>query len=161
MAKTWPQYIGIDPGKKGALCLLSDTGVSFIDWPKDNSASTLSNFFHRLVDVASVGFAVLEKAQAMPKQGVTSMFNYGTNYGIWLMLLADNDIPHTVLTPQAWHKVVPVTKTDGATPKIRAVNVVSRIFPQYVHMVVGPQGGIKDGRADALLMAYAAKEKSK
>jgi crossover junction endodeoxyribonuclease RuvC len=90
----------------------------------------------------------IEYCHAMPKQGVTSMFKFGTNYGIWHGILAALQIPFYIARPAQWQKGV-IKKAQDKKP---AVAAAARIFPgAELH---GPRGGAKDGRADALLIAY-------
>jgi crossover junction endodeoxyribonuclease RuvC len=55
---------------------------------------------------AQGGVAVVERQQAMPGQGVTSMFSVGLGYGLILGILAGLRHPVQVVTPQAWQKVM-------------------------------------------------------
>ena len=89
----------------------------------------------------------------MPKQGVTSMFNFGMNFGAWKAFLAIYEMPHLIVTPQQWMKGL-VTKSDGPDTKSAVKNVATRLFPKAE--LFGSKGGYKDGRGDALLMAYYA-----
>ena len=40
----------------------------------------------------------------MPKQGVSSSFKFGMNFGIWQGVLASLKIPYDLITPQRWRK---------------------------------------------------------
>jgi len=92
-------------------------------------------------------YAAIEKGQAMPKQGVRSMFKFGMNYGIWKGILASFGIPFREITPRTWQKGV-IAKAQDKKPALAAAQ---RMFPQA--KLTGPRGGAKDGRADALLIA--------
>jgi crossover junction endodeoxyribonuclease RuvC len=148
--------LGIDPGATGAACLLMDDGgVSFLDWPKDHDLYAVRDQLYAWNREYVLKGAVLEKVSSMPGQGVKSMFSFGTNNGLWLMGLTFIDVPLFRPTPQQWQKSL-VTKSDGGDPKTRAYQVARRLFPQAV--LKGPQGGIKTGRCDALLMACFARD---
>lgn len=147
-------YCGIDPGKKGAVCFL-DESVNFpifIDWPKDDSISSIASTFNGNKNRL---YVVIEKVGAMPKQGVVSMFNFGRNFGQWLGLLQTLGIPYHLLTPQQWRKGI-VFPSDG-DPKQAAQKAYNRLFPNHSKQICGPKGGIKDGRIDACLMACRAR----
>jgi hypothetical protein len=45
---------------------------------------------------------VIEKAQAMPKQGVSSTFKYGTAYGALCAVTALCEIPTHLVSPRRW-----------------------------------------------------------
>jgi crossover junction endodeoxyribonuclease RuvC len=162
-------YIGIDPGKTGALAIYSPRQskdsrhlLQFIDWPKEDDESIICEKITQLFlekDYPSTCFwvevqlCVLEKVSAMPKQGVKSMFSFGKNYGMWLMLTAWMRWPRRFLTPQQWRKGL-VTPGDGNDPKTANYKVAKRLFPHAEF--TGKRGGLLDGRVDAALMAYRA-----
>lgn len=147
-------FCGIDPGKSGCLCVLTNSTPTFFDWPKDGDIRTYFGEIATHIDGAGIELAILEKVHAMPKQGVTSMFNFGENLGMWKAFLVIMEIPHLIVPPQQWMKGL-VTKTDGPNTKSAVKNVASRMFPKAeLH---GPKGGYKDGRGDALLMAHYAR----
>ena len=147
--------LGIDPGKSGTLCYLSDKELKFFDWPKDNDIRTYFGAIAEYIEGVDIELAILEKVHAMPKQGVTSMFNFGENLGMWKAFLVIMEIPHLIVPPQQWMKGL-VTKSDGPDTKSAVKNVATRMFPRAeLH---GPKGGYKDGRGDALLMSYYAKQ---
>ena len=149
-----PCFVGIDPGKSGAFCLLAKNGsIRFFDFPKDGN---LHHYWRRLDNIIranNVQLCVLEKVHAMPKQGVTSMFSFGTNFGLWQGFLIAWEIPFQLVAPQTWMKNL-TFKADGADTKKRVGSAAMRLFPHAE--LTGPKGGFKDGRADALLMAYYA-----
>ena len=150
--------LGIDPGKSGTLCYLSDNEMKFFDWPKDNNIRTYFGEIATYIEGVDIKLAILEKVHAMPKQGVTSMFNFGENLGMWKAFLVIMEIPHLIVTPQQWMKGL-VTKTDGPDTKSAVKNVATRMFPKAeLH---GPKGGYKDGRGDALLMAHYARQQKR
>lgn len=144
-------FIGIDPGKSGALAAISDYQdiTCLEDWPGDEVAT--ANIVRTLTQYAKNHNiqlkAAIEKVHSMPKQGVASSFKFGTNFGIWKGVLASFQIPFHEVTPQAWQKGV-LKKAQDKKPALAAAR---RIFPQAE--LVGSRGGAKDGRADALLIA--------
>ena len=50
--------------------------------------------------------AILEKVSAMPKQGVSSPFKFGTNFGIWQAKVTALRWPMELISPQRWRKVL-------------------------------------------------------
>ncbi len=140
-------YLGIDPGAQGAVSLI-DRNCSIVelaDWPGNeiDAAGLIKEFCSGMTVQAAI-----EKVHAMPKQGVTSMFKFGANYGIWRGILAANEIPFLLPSPQQWQKGM-LHKKQDEHPKMAAA---ARLFPQAP--LYGPKGGRKEGRADALLIAY-------
>lgn len=89
--------LGIDPGKSGAWAAIGEEG----------ELCAYGSFDERLSwDIANADFAMLEKASARPGQGVSSMFAFGMNYGIWQGSLESYGIPFEFVTPQKWQKSI-------------------------------------------------------
>lgn len=94
-------YIGIDPGKKGAIVILDTAGLTYAV-PYEGMDTPMELLHPRTWSP----FAVLEKATAGHKQGVTSNFSFGENYGAWRMALHAGKISHQIVTAQTWQKVM-------------------------------------------------------
>jgi len=142
-------YIGIDPGKTGAAVLYSEnSGV--VDWIDYEDPLTVAN---KLRDWTQhdITLAILEKVHAMPKQGVSTTFKFGANYGVWQGVLAALKIPHELITPRTWQKGL-ITKSDGKDTKERSLNVARRFFPSSDFLRLKKH----HNRADAALMAVFA-----
>ena len=145
------KWLGIDPGQTGALVVLyEDNSMDFFDWPGDPSIAA-TNLKAYVADGKFV-MAVLEKVNAMPGQGVSSMFKFGMNYGIWQGLLAAFQIPYDLVTPQKWQKGI--YKAEDGDKKNRSLSVVRRLYP---HLSENFKRKKDHGRADAFLMARHAK----
>ena len=93
-------YIGIDPGKTGAIAFLDEKGnyVNILDYDADNVARALFDY------KASVKYAYLERVHSMPGQGVSSTFSFGENFGWWNGVLRAFQIPYDTIPPQSWMK---------------------------------------------------------
>lgn len=138
-------YIGIDPGADGAIALLTGDGrlMSIQDMPAHAELMR-----EELAFVQADKFCAIETQQAMPGQGVTSMFSLGQNYGLLTGILVGLQIPHEAVRPQRWMRALGIpAKAD----KAKHVEIALALFPTA--QVKGPRGGLKDGRADALLIA--------
>ena len=48
--------------------------------------------------------AFIEKGWSFPTDTRSSSFKFGTNYGMWIGILASNKIPYTEVVPQVWMK---------------------------------------------------------
>ena len=83
--------IGIDPGLSGAIAILEDNKVlGIFDMPvmaegKKNkrqlNSSQLVNIITDNTDKTKEIAVIVEQVNAMPGQGVTSMFNFGQTFG--------------------------------------------------------------------------------
>lgn len=150
-------FIGIDPGLDGALVAIHEDGrVQTFETP--TTAAKPREYLEREM-VAILGLvesgghrrvAAIEYAQAMPRQGVRSMFSIGLGYGMWRGILAGLGIPYDIVRPQQWRKSVGLpAKADKAA----SVALAARLFPAVADALTGPRGGLRDGVAEALLIA--------
>ena len=139
-------YIGIDPGKSGALALLTEDGQCTVV-PFHESAYTA------ILKAASGPSSVccLEKVGAMPGQGVVSMFNFGHNLGYIEGLLQAFDIPYQLVPPQTWKKEFCVT-----SDKNTSIEVCRKLFPHVCLLPTARSRKPSDGMAEAMLMAEYA-----
>lgn len=144
-------YIGIDPGLSGALAWLRPGGLSIIDMPtltigrggkrkRELDPDALANLLRD-----DPGHAVIEDVHAMPGQGVSSVFSFGSTKGTIIGILAALQIPRSKVSPAVWKKAlrVPADK-DGARAR------ASELFPASSHLWARVKD---DGRAEAALIA--------
>ena len=141
--------IGIDPGQTGGIAVGSadQQTAEAHRFPED-----ISNAMQLLRDLrgrSDIRLAAIEKVGAMPKQGVSSTFKFGANFGAWLGGLAALDIPHVLITPAQWQRRM-LDSGTGQT-KERSLNMARRLFPQ-----VDLRFKRDDGKADALHLARFA-----
>lgn len=153
-------FIGIDPGKKGAISVLTNE-MSKIDVPiwdmpclPNGEIDTLMIYSYLAVFDKYSTFVVLEKAQAMPKQGVKSIFTYAQGYGKIKGLLEFLSFSYEEVRPLKWKKEFSLGKD-----KKDSVTTAIKLFPDIKSQFYGKRGGIKDGRAESLLMAEYARRK--
>jgi hypothetical protein len=98
-------HIGIDPGLQGAVAILDADGalVALHDVPTltvPTSRGTrheydLPAMAALLAPYVPHGHVVIEEAQAMPGQGVRSMFTIGLGFGAWLGVVGTLGFAHT------------------------------------------------------------------
>ncbi len=151
-------FIGVDPGKSGCLAFYDDdyeNGYKFFDWPKDGNTRTYFDSIIKYMDanVSNIKLAALERVHALPKQGVSSCFSFGKNFGQWLTFLDMIHVPYITVLPQVWQKNL-LSKADGVDTKAQSFIAANRLFP--LADLVGLRGGKLHGRSDALLLAYYA-----
>lgn len=138
-------YIGIDPGKNGGIALLSNVS-DFIDtfvYSEDAILEVLKQA-SKYVDK----ICYLEQVHAMPKQGVTSTFNFGMNFGFIQGVLKAYGIPYELVTPQKWKKEFSCT-----SDKNTSIEVAKRLFPGVNLKATDRCRKDHDGMAEALLIA--------
>lgn len=141
-------YIGIDPGKKGALAVLENGAVRAYPFDEDTYIAVLGQVDPR------AAMCCLEHVGAMPGQGVTSMFHFGENFGFLQGLLRAYRIPFELVRPQKWKKEFSVTADKNS-----AVAVCKRIFPALNLLPTPRCKRESDGLAEAALMALYAQRK--
>lgn len=112
-------YVGIDPGKNGAIAVLSDTGeVLRID--KFSDAQTEGRIALVILDClaefpeSEVKAAAIEKVASMPRQSVVSMFTFGRVYGeAWAGLLV-TQCRIAGVTPVQWQRELHLPKREDS-----------------------------------------------
>lgn len=103
--------VGIDNGLDGGLVALDGLRVigrltmPTIDLPSGKRDYDIPTIVMAL-ESWMPGRVFLERAQAMPGQGVTSMFSIGKGFGIQLGILSALKIPFSVVQPKAWQKMM-------------------------------------------------------
>lgn len=139
-------YIGVDPGRSGAICctdadrvadVITTTDVSYIEMWKE-----LTEYIH-----GSVCVACIESVSAMPGQGVSSTFKFGESYGALLMLLSAAGVSFTRVRPASWCKEFELKRDSGETQsewKNRHKVIAQELFPDVK---------ITHATADALLIS--------
>lgn len=128
------RVLGIDPGKTGAISLVTKTdkySAYAIEMPMigKGKGSTLDIIeVEAFIKYASVDMICIEKVHAMPKQGVVSMFEFGKVYGSLLAIATLTKVPLIIVTPQEWKRVILMSydKKD----KYSSVKYCKNIFPQ-------------------------------
>lgn len=154
---------GIDPGLDGAVAILDHDGqLILFPTPVIKAAGGGKRSFDlaRMQDILCpvrnvAGLVVIERVGAMPGQGVTSMFNFGMGYGMWLGLLAGLGIPHQPVMPAAWKKSI---LAGTAKDKQAAIEFINRRFPG-VSLLATPKSRVPhDGFADASCLALYARQ---
>jgi crossover junction endodeoxyribonuclease RuvC len=147
-------WVGIDPGFTGALAIIARDGgkVEFYDMPvlilgkkKELNRPMLRDMMYPWHKGGAI--VAIERAQAMPKQGVISVFNYAHGYGILMGMLSAFAIPHFIVPPSEWKKKMLAGLPRGKdTARFQAMN----LFPSVAeHLNLKKH----HGRAEALLLA--------
>jgi Holliday junction resolvasome RuvABC endonuclease subunit len=145
--------VGIDPGLSGAIALLNPTTreVTVHDMPlvasKAGRGETDVHNLARLLAPSGGNWniAVLEQVHAMPKQGVSSTFRFGQNYGACQMAISGHGYDVRDVTPQTWKKHFRLG-SDGNASRALAM----QRFPALAEALKR----VKDhNRAEAVLLA--------
>ena len=157
--------IGIDPGLDGAIAFLSLSGrnASAERMPTRPGAKKGRDIdarqLHERLDQPRKGesmyeLAVIELVHAMPKQGVTSSFNFGKGFGMILAVLECRGIPYQLVTPQQWKKVV---LAGLGREKSDAIRWCRNRFPSVSLKATPRCSKDHDGMAESLALAEYAR----
>lgn len=134
-------FLGVDVGTSGAMAVIDPDGVVV-------SIQRMTETPHDVwswLSAQRIQFGVIEQVHAMPKQGVSSTFKFGTSFGLCQGLLVAAGVRFEFATPQAWQKALSCKSGgDKNITKARA----QALFPntKIVH-----------ANADALLLAEFAR----
>lgn len=152
-------YIGIDPGKAGAVACIYDnlTQLDIHDCPvntkkvdkkykKSFDVPAMSELISSIVKDADEVICYLETAGARPKQGLSSTFNIGYGYGLWMGILASNRVPVVEVRPRKWKEFFSLSSDKSLSiPKATQLIPNSKSFFTLKKHV---------DRAEALLIAF-------
>ena len=151
-------WIGIDPGMKGGIARIDEDGgiqcyEMFTTGGEIDGAEI--GIVLRAAKTNSLGqlYVVVERAQAMPKQGVTSMFKYGVGYGKILGIIESLGIPHETVQPARWKAAVFAGSDWKSKGKEPSINFCRMQYPG-VDLVMPRCRKAHDGMADALCLAH-------
>jgi hypothetical protein len=146
--------IGIDPGKDGGYVELDELGrVRF------QSRLYLDRGIDRLDELQwDQVHCFMERAQVMNREGrptsARSMFNYGQAFGEILGRLAAFRIPHTLVRPADWSRIMHAGTTDDHNTKKRSLQAARQLWPGTSWIPAGckqPHDGIYEA---ALIAEY-------
>ena len=132
------RIIGIDPGLSGGIAVLEDSKIKEIfDMPvmsdgKKNKRQLNSALLAQLVkdNLRDSGDTVIivEQVNAMPGQGVTSMFNFGQSFGAIKGICAALGLPIFFVRPAKWKKhfeLINSSKDSSRTKVIEMYPILS------------------------------------
>ena len=164
------EFLGIDPGLDGAIVRIDRFGkiVQKDIMPVHESVITKKGKKSKKREVDAWGLAeilrshsdvttaYLEKVGSMPQQGIASTFKFGRYYGFCEMGLAALQIPYTLITPQAWMKLMHQGISKEHDAKTRSKMLMSRRYPSIDFRPTERSKKQHDGLVDAFLIAQYA-----
>ena len=148
---------GIDPGVSGAISVLENKKIiEVFDMPtmiagkknkKQVNGSQVANIIkERLNKDKKETIVVVEHVNAMPGQGVTSMFNFGQSFGVIKGICSALNLPIYFVRPTKWKKYFNLIKTNKDASRTKVIEAYPEISSQLSRK--------KDSnRADAILIA--------
>lgn len=142
------KFIGVDPGKKGAVAVLSieDKERHLLEViPLPDSCREKVTLFAGILSNTTRNFCVVEKVHSSPQMGVVSAFTFGKGFGHLEGIVTSSMSPrdYAFVNPQVWQAGLDCM--TGGDKKISARRV-GELFPAYAK--------IKKDFADAILISY-------
>lgn len=154
-------YIGIDNGLDGAIVVLDAQGrllrkavmPTLGQEGKGKREYDEQGIVRIMTDwLEHDPHAFLERAQAMPKQGVSSTFSIGKGYGTMRGILAALHVPYEIVGPRDWQKVMFAGVDHSDTKRASAV-VAARLQPSEDWRETPRCKNPHDGMTDAFCIA--------
>ena len=150
------KIIGIDPGLSGAIAILEDKKVfSVSDMPvmaegKKNTrqlnSAHLVNIIRENTNPKEDIAVVVEQVNAMPGQGVTSMFNFGQTFGAIKGICAALGLPIFFVRPVKWKKHFNLINSSKDSSRTKVIEMYPSLSSQLAKK--------KDvNKSDAILIA--------
>ena len=150
------KIIGIDPGLSGGIAVLENKRVlSIFDMPvmsegkknkrQLNSAQLVMIIKENIKSNEEVA-VVVEQVNAMPGQGVTSMFNFGQTFGAIKGVCAALGLPIFFVRPSKWKKHFELINSSKDSSRTKAIEM----YPAFSNQLAKK----KDvNKSDAILIA--------
>jgi|TARA_B110000444_G_C18573616_1_gene470587 crossover junction endodeoxyribonuclease RuvC len=134
------RIIGIDPGLSGAIAILEDNKIKeLFDMPvmpdgKKNKRQLNSALLVKLIKNSIKNLddtvMIVEQVNAMPGQGVTSMFNFGQTFGAIKGICAALGLPIFFVRPAKWKKHFELINSSKDASRTKAIEMYPSISDQ-------------------------------
>ena len=134
------KIIGIDPGLSGAIAILENNKVlNTFDIPvmsegKKNkrqlNSALLVNLLKENINKDEEVAVVVEQVNAMPGQGVTSMFNFGQTFGALKGICAALELPIFFVRPSKWKKYFELINSSKDASRTKAIEMYPKLSNQ-------------------------------
>lgn len=145
-------YIGLDPGKKGAMAIMgysNTTGerymMKIIPFDPQEYIKTLKQFNGATV--------CIEQVHSLPREGVKSVWSFGQTYGWLLGVLDAVGLSYQTVPPNLWKKDFSLLRTE----KKQSIEVCKRLFPGVELRRTDKCRTDDDNMADAALICEYAR----
>tara|TARA_B110001450_G_C17472907_1_gene420938 strand:+ start:206 stop:697 length:492 start_codon:yes stop_codon:yes gene_type:complete len=150
------KIIGIDPGLSGGIAVLENNKVlDIFDMPvmsegKKNkrqlNSAQLVNLIKENINSNEEVAVIVEQVNAMPGQGVTSMFNFGQTFGAIKGVCAALGLPIFFVRPSKWKKHFELINSSKDSSRTKAIEMYPSLSSQLAKK--------KDvNKSDAILIA--------
>ena len=134
------KVFGIDPGLSGAIAIIENNKVlSIFDMPvmaegKKNkrqlNSAQLVSIIKENISIRDEVAVVVEQVNAMPGQGVTSMFNFGQTFGAIKGVCAALGLPIFFVRPSKWKKHFELINSSKDSSRTKAIEMYPSLSDQ-------------------------------
>ena len=134
------RIIGIDPGLSGGIAILDNSKViELFDMPvmpdgKKNkrqlNSAQLVNLMKENIKPNEEIVVVVEQVNAMPGQGVTSMFNFGQTFGAIKGVCAALELPIFFVRPSKWKKHFELINSSKDSSRTKVIEMYPTLSNQ-------------------------------
>ena len=134
------KIIGIDPGLSGAIAILENNKVlNIFDIPvmsegKKNkrqlNSALLVNLIKENINKEEEVAVIVEQVNAMPGQGVTSMFNFGQTFGALKGICAALELPIFFVRPSKWKKYFELINSSKDASRTKVIEMYPKLSSQ-------------------------------
>jgi crossover junction endodeoxyribonuclease RuvC len=152
------KILGVDPGIHGGLAIVTFSDDADPELVAATDIPICGTKAKERVDVAALRswlgphhphHALIERAQAMPKQGASSGFKFGRAVGAIEATVVACGIPLTIIEPRVWKQFHRLRGDNKELSRQRALQLFPSAHALFTHK--------KDhGRAEAALIALTA-----
>ena len=150
------KIIGIDPGLQGAIAILENNKViNLFEMPtmsegkknkKQLNSALLVKLLKENISTNEEVSVIVEQVNAMPGQGVTSMFNFGQTFGAIKGICASLELPIFFVRPSKWKKHFELINASKDSSRTKAIEMYPKLSNQLAKK--------KDvNKSDAILIA--------
>lgn len=157
--------VGVDPGMKGALCLLIPETKQIMFKPTTERARLLYEWFIQIDSEFNCAVCMVEDVMAIPGSAAGATFSFGANVERVSIIPEIAQISVDKVKPKLWQKhvglVIPqhLSGKDRATDRKKFIkqevaDIAQRLYPKAE--LFGAKGGLLDGRSDSLMIAHYA-----
>ncbi len=134
------KVVGIDPGLSGAIAILKENKVlGIFDMPvmaegkknkKQLNSAQLVNIIKDNINDKEEIAVVVEQVNAMPGQGVTSMFNFGQTFGAIKGVCAALKLPIFFVRPSKWKKHFELINSSKDSSRTKVIEMYPSLSNQ-------------------------------
>ena len=147
------RIIGIDPGIKGGIAALKNTGELIEVMPLESPFKISYQISYLTSAYVAGGISIfVEEPFIKPGTASKSTFTGLVNYGILLKSVSMYCEDYSTVKPNVWKSAFKLSKD-----KQLSMDLCLELYPESKEFIYGKNGGMKDGLAEAILIAYYGK----